>query len=53
MKLDKDCIREVLLYVEEHCVFEISKFSKKRIHNVSFYELTQASELSNFTEDNI
>lgn len=53
MKLDKDCIREVLLYIEEHCIFETDKFGEKRIHIVGFHELTEANELSKFYEDDI
>ena len=53
MKLDKDCIREVLLYIEEHCIFETDKFGEKRIHIVGLHELAESNELSEFDEDNI
>lgn len=53
MKLDKDCIRKVLLYIEEHCIFETDKFGKKKIHIVGLHELAESNELSEFDEDNI
>lgn len=53
MKLDKDCIRTILLYIEEYCIFETDKFGEKRMHIVDFHELIEASELSEFNEDNI
>lgn len=45
MKLDKDCIRSVLIYIEEHCVYEKDRFGKTTMHNVNLYELTKEEEL--------
>lgn len=53
MKLDKDCIRLVLLYVEGHCVYKTNKFGDKTIHNVNLYELVHAEEFSGINEDDI
>ena len=53
MKLNKECIRDILLYVEEHCIFEDNKLGKYRIHEVSFHELCLAKDLSQFTPDDI
>lgn len=53
MKLDKDCIRLVLLYVEGHCVYKTNKFGDKTIHNVNLYELAHAEEFSGINEDDI
>lgn len=53
MKLDKDCIRLVLLYVEEHCVYKTNKFGDKTMHNVNLYELAHAEEFSGINEDDI
>lgn len=53
MKLDKDCIRLVLLYVEGHCVYKTNKFGDKTMHNVNLYELTHAEEFSGISENDI
>lgn len=53
MKLDKNCIRTVLLYIEDHCIFENDKLGEKRMHIVDSHELIKASELSEYNEDNI
>ena len=53
MKLNKECIRDVLLYDEEHCIFEDNKLGKHRLHEVSFHELCNAENLSQYTADDI
>jgi len=53
MKLDKDCIRAVLLYIENHCIYEVNKFGDKRMHIVNLHELTGSKELSVFPENDI
>lgn len=50
---NKDCIRAVLIYIEDHCIFETDKFGEKTMHIVGFHELTKSDELSGFHEDNI
>lgn len=53
MKLNKDCIRKVLIYIEEHCVYQTNKFGDKTMHNVNLYELTHAEEFCSIHEDDI
>lgn len=53
MKLNKDCIRLVLLYIEEHCVYKTNKFGDKTMHNVNLYELVNAKEFSEIHKDDI
>lgn len=53
MKLNKDCIRLVLIYVEEHCVYTTNKFGDKTVHNVNLHELLNAKEFSETQEDDI
>lgn len=53
MKLDKDCIRLVLLYIEEHCIYETNKFGNKSMHNINLHEIMQSKDLLNTPEDNI
>ena len=53
MKLNKDCIRETLIYIEEHCVYEKNKFGDKSMHIVNFHELKNANEFSGIQEDDI
>ena len=51
MKLNKECIRDMLLYIEEHCVFEDNPIVGRRIHEVSWDEITEALELSKYSDD--
>lgn len=53
MKLNKSCIRKVLLYLEEHCVYKKTNFGDSLIHQVTFHELIKAKELSKYNEDDI
>lgn len=53
MKLDKDCIRLILMYVEEHCVYKTNKFGDKTMYNVNLHELINANEFSGIHEDDI
>lgn len=53
MKLNKDCVRLVLIYIEEHCVYQEDKFGDRKMHIVNLYEITQSNELSGFHEDDI
>lgn len=53
MKLNKDCIRAILIYIEDHCIYEVDKFNKKRMHIVNLHELTQSVDVSIFLEDDI
>lgn len=53
MKLDKDCIRLVLIYIEEHCIYETDKFGNKSMHIVNLRELTESKDLIDTPEDDI
>lgn len=53
MKLNKDCIRTTLIYIEEHCIYESNKFGDKSMHIVNFHELKNADEFSEISEDDI
>lgn len=53
MKLDKDCIRNILIYIEKYCVYEIDKFGNKSMHIVNLHELMGAKDLLNTPEDDI
>lgn len=53
MKLDKDCIRMILIYVEEHCVYKTNKFGDKTMHNVNLHEIINSQEFSGFHEDDV
>lgn len=51
MKLNKECIRDMLLYIEEHCIYyEDTRFGKS-LHEVSLKELTEVDELSQYSYD--
>lgn len=43
MKLNKDCIRLVLIYIEKHCIYETNN-GEKRMHNVNLHELIMSEE---------
>lgn len=53
MKINKDCVRLVLIYIEEHCVYKTDKFGDKRMHIVNLHELENSEELLNMQEDDI
>lgn len=53
MKLNKDCVRLLLMYIENHCVYETDKFGDKRMRTVNLCELKDAQELSGITEDDL
>jgi len=53
MKLNKDCIRAVLIYIEEHCIYEEDKGDNKTMHIVNLHELLESKEISDFKEDDI
>lgn len=52
MILNHDCFRAILLYIEDKCVYEEIK-NKKRMHEVSYYELINAESLSVFDDNDI
>lgn len=52
MRLNISCIRKILLYVEKHNVFE-TVGNKTKLHEVSYYELSNADYLKNYSTDDI
>lgn len=42
MKFIKDCVRDILMYVEEHSIYEKNNIGQNHLHIVSFDELCRA-----------
>lgn len=54
MKLNHDCIRDVMIYIEENCIYEDDSRGNRSIHSRVFYEITHDEKLSSrYTEDEI
>lgn len=54
MKLNHDCIRDVMIYIENNCVYEDDSRGNRSIHSRVFYEITHDEKLSSrYTEDEI
>lgn len=54
MKLNHDCIRDVMIYIEENCIYEDDDRGNQSIHSRVFYEITHDEKLSSrYTEDEI
>ena len=52
MKLNHDCIRDVMIYIEENCIYEDDDRGNRSIHSRVFYEITHDKKLSSrYTED--
>ena len=49
MVLDYDCFRDILKYVEKYCIYEDAQKSRK-MHEVTYYEICNASELSEYDD---
>lgn len=45
MQLNKDCVRDILMYVEKHNIYEINNIKENQLHIVHFDELCKADEL--------
>lgn len=45
MKFDKDCVRDILIYLKGHIVSEKDRFNKISLHIVSFDELCKSDEI--------
>lgn len=45
MELNKDCIRDILLYIEQHNILEKDNFGKDRFHIVTFDELCKSDSV--------
>ncbi len=52
MELNKDCVRDILLYIEQHNILEKDNFGKDRFHIVTFDELCTSNSL-NYENDAI
>ena len=53
MILDKECIRDTLLYIEKHCVYYDDKRFGHRLHDVSLKELSECDDLKKYDYDTI
>lgn len=54
MKLNHDCIRDVMIYIEDNCIYEDDDCGNRSIHSRVFYEITHDEKLSSrYTEDEI
>lgn len=54
MKLNHDCIRDVMIYIEGNCIYEDDDHGNRSIHSRVFYEITHDEKLSSrYTEDEI
>lgn len=54
MKLNHDCIRDVMIYIEENCIYEDDDRGNRSIHSRVFYEIIHDEKLSSrYTEDEI
>lgn len=45
MQLNKDCIRDILMYVEKHSIYEINNIKENHLHIVHFDELCDSDEI--------
>lgn len=50
MVLNTDCFRDILKYIEKHCIYEDTDRGRK-MHNVSYNEICKASELSEYDNE--
>lgn len=54
MKLNHDCIRDVMIYIENNCIYEDDSRGNRSIHSRAFYEIIHDEKLSSrYTEDEI
>lgn len=54
MKLNHDCIRDVMIYIENNCIYEDDSRGNRSIHSRVFYEIIHDEKLSSrYTEDEI
>jgi len=53
MRLNPNCIRAVLLYVEENAKFTTRADSIKKPTNIVFHDLYNSPELKKFSEDDV
>lgn len=54
MKLNHECVRDTLLYVEKNCIYEDDPLTgNRKIHTRVLYEFTHDNKLSSYDEDDI
>lgn len=54
MKLNHDCIRDIMIYIENNCIYEDDSRGNRSIHSRVFYEIIHDEKLSSrYTEDEI
>lgn len=53
MVLNKDCVRDILLYVEKHCVYYDDKRRGRTMYEIRFAELIDCEELKPYDYDTI
>lgn len=53
MVLDKECVRDLLLYTEKHCKYYDDKRFGRMLHEVNLKELTECEELKKYDYDTI
>lgn len=53
MILNKECVRDTLLYIEEHCTYYDDKRFGHMLHEVSLKELTECEYLKQYDYDTI
>lgn len=53
MRLNHNCFRKILLYIESHCIYNNHPTFGRLLHEVSLDELLNSSELKNFSYDDI
>lgn len=45
MQLNKDCIRDILIYVGKHSIYEMNNIKQNQLHIVHFDELCESNDL--------
>lgn len=53
MKLNKECIRDILLYVEENCQYYEHPQFGRRMRAVTYHLLCESEEFSKYNKDDI
>lgn len=51
MVLNKDCVRDTLIYIEQNCIYYDDPKFGHRLHEVTFNEICKTEELSKYSQD--
>lgn len=51
MVLNKDCVRDTLIYIEQNCIYYDDPKFGHRPHEVTFNEICKTEELSKYSQD--